>query len=529
MSKNDEKEFCSFLLADEVHLHKVMQIAIDVLNRPAGSLLGHRKNVPNHQLREAHPHDEQPVYRVDVDGLKEVLYIDQEFQLAYCEALVTMEQLCTATLAVGFLPTVVPEYRSFTVSGLVNGDGVQSSCHKYGTFGVGAVMGVEMVEGDGTIVFATRTCEEGEVRLGEEGGGHKRVHVSHNEDLLAALCGSHGTMGIVTAVAVKLRKAEPYVHSLYHHFSTRHEYVEKLTALALPCVSVSSEVKGTSEIGRKEEAVCDFLDAVVFSATHYTIVESWFCSKDEAIAQQQPWTEAYHPLDEAGMGEEWYYQYARHTRKRGIQSDVIATREFVHRSERGAYWAAEFFVNFPALTNSRRGRRMVDKEARELEKLYGFKDNFLSPAEAARCYVMQDLGVYLSRLEEVLVYVQEKLCIYPIWNCVIRLPHNKATYCDPARPNTTGPRLIVDVGLYGEPGIKHFQHARMINALQRTVDFPSLWGQCYLTRDEMRDHVYDRPTYLKLRKKYKVGTYFQLCAPLPYYAPCFCCLVCTLL
>jgi FAD/FMN-containing dehydrogenase len=97
-----------------------------------------------------------------------------------------MGALAAATLEKGFLPAVVPQFRKFTVSGLINGEGIQSSCHRYGIF-TQTLDSVEMVTADGHSVTASR---------------------SHNHDIFAALPESLGTLGIVVAAPARYERYE---------------------------------------------------------------------------------------------------------------------------------------------------------------------------------------------------------------------------------------------------------------------------------------------------------------------------------
>ena len=119
-----------------------------------------------------------------------------------------MGALAAATLAKGFLPAVVPEYRKFTVSGLINGEGIQSSSHRYGIF-TNTLESVDIVTAAGETVTASRTG---------------------NAELFEALPESLGTLGVVVAAAIRLVPAKPFVRLTYRRFDTLEEYAAAFRA-----------------------------------------------------------------------------------------------------------------------------------------------------------------------------------------------------------------------------------------------------------------------------------------------------------
>jgi delta24-sterol reductase len=153
----------------------VRAVAAQVRARPQGTFLTIRKDTPSHGVRAtAYKRDSQAV---DVSPLTHILSIDPGARTATVEDQVPLGRLCREALAQGLLPQVVPEYPTFTVAGLVNGEGLQSSSHRYGVFSR-TITALEVVLGDGSVVVATP---------------------DQHPHLFGALPGSLGTLGVVTA------------------------------------------------------------------------------------------------------------------------------------------------------------------------------------------------------------------------------------------------------------------------------------------------------------------------------------------
>jgi delta24-sterol reductase len=182
------------------HEERVAAIAAQVKARPPGKRLTIRKAHPGHT-----PHDlsyKNDCHPVEVDGLDAILAMDQGARTVTVEGQVTLGKLCKEALAAGMMPKVVPEFETFTVAGLVNGLGIETSSHRHGVFPA-SVVGLEVVLGNGEVREVT----------GKDGG-----------DLLSHLPGSYGTLGIVTRATLQLQQAKPFIRSAYRHFAKLADY-----------------------------------------------------------------------------------------------------------------------------------------------------------------------------------------------------------------------------------------------------------------------------------------------------------------
>src|SRR5215469_13937808 len=96
------------------HQERVERVRQQVLLRPPEKRLTISKAHPGHT-----PHDlgyKSGCHPVRVGGLGD---------------------LCRRTLALGLMPKVVPVFETFTISGLVNGLGIETSSHRHGVFPLG--------------------------------------------------------------------------------------------------------------------------------------------------------------------------------------------------------------------------------------------------------------------------------------------------------------------------------------------------------------------------------------------------------
>jgi delta24-sterol reductase len=406
------------------HEARVREVAAQVTARPAGSRLTIRKTTPSHSIRDQAY--KTGLQAIDVSALNRVLEVDPDRGVVVAEGQVTMGELVKATLARGFVPAVVPEFSQFTVSGLINGEGIQSSSHRYGLF-THTVVAIEVVLADGSVMTTT---------------------ADRQPDVLAALAESLGTLAIVTSATIRMVPAKPWVLCTYRRFRSLPEYVAAFSA----------------SLGE-----ADFHEGMNFGPRGYVLATGVFVDApgDRAV------------FDPDHAGGEYFYQHVRSAAgQRDVTHEVIATGAYLTRLQRGMWWLMECHSDFPLLSETAWGRGHMDRVARDLYTKTGFASQDLTTAERDRCLINQDMGVTLGQLRDAIEWVQSRLQVYPLWNCAVRLPDDER--------RRLGADYLVDVGIYGEPMAADYRNVRDMRALQKFVPAPSLWGVSYLTWDEIK-------------------------------------------
>jgi hypothetical protein len=156
----------------------------------------------------------------------------------------------------------------------------------------------------------------------------------------------------------------------------------------------------------------------------------------------------------------------------------METLAYLARCERGLWWMAECIVGWPMLSGTSWGRKHIDRTTARTYEQFGFESRDLTPHERNRCLINQDMGVRSKRLGEGIRWIQQRLGVYPIWNCAVRLP-------DAVPAAYQGSTHLVDLGIYGEPMSPGYRYIRDLRALQKMADGASLWGTSYLTWEEI--------------------------------------------
>ncbi|WP_347257252.1 FAD-binding protein, partial [Methylocaldum sp.] len=130
--------------------------------------------------------------KIDI-SLYDILEIDEERRLLRVEPLATMGQISRCLVPRGWTLPVVPELDDLTVGGLIMGFGVESSSHKYG--------------------LIQHICESFDIVTAE--GKLLRCSPSENADLFYLIPWSHGTLGFLVAVQLRIIPAKKYVRLHY--------------------------------------------------------------------------------------------------------------------------------------------------------------------------------------------------------------------------------------------------------------------------------------------------------------------------
>ncbi len=424
----------------DLHAQRVAAVAASVRACPPGVRLGLLKARAGHT-----PHAlayKQGTHSIDLRELVHVLEVDPVRRTATVEGGVTLDRLCRATLESGLLPAVVPELDTFTVAGLIGGLGIETSSHRHGLF-PDTSLSFEVVLGNGDVVVASATSEP---------------------ELFHLLPGTFGTLGIVTAATLQLVPAGPFVRSRYQRFAAVEPYLQALT-----------------DATRSH----DFVEGFVFARDAYALVTSDFADSAACLP-------VYPALEH---GAPWYFQHVQRQAAAGAE-DAVDTYGYLFRHQRGLFWVARAIAGEWPFSNTTWGRRHLDGQAERQRRSEGLT-SAMPMHLRERCLVMQDLGVRAARLPEVLDWISRHVGVFPLWNCPFRT----------LRPGFFRGRtpvegeLLVDVGVYGEPTAKTFRHVETLQALQRLVDAPSLWGVSYLTRDDLAV-LFDLQGHAVLQERY---------------------------
>jgi hypothetical protein len=407
-------------------------------------------------------------YQIDISLLTSILEINQSDQYADVEALVTFEQLCKATLQYGLLPAVVPEFKSITIGGAIQGIAIESTSWKYGTF-------------DKTVIEATLITGHGTI-----------LSSSEAPDLWKAVPGSNGTLALVVAARVRLVQATNWIHLRYVFYSDLSKFLniidEKMTSK-----------KDTNWIGDNQ-----VIDAIQF------------CEKDQSIngivAMYGGCVS--HPISDTKVYKEtmfspFFYQHVKSilTEKKMIIDDdtlilheeYIPILEYLFRYDRGGFWMIEASATMIPLL-----RLILDTSFLLALLNHFFKTSTLykiamlvSDQKRESIGMLQDVDVPSDRTQEVINWAISK-DLNKLWLCPVRSFGSNENLFSVVQSKT---RFVMNIGLYGLAKNLPQSNLDLQRLVAKLQGKPGLYAHIYASRDEFWSW-YNYEEYVRLRNKW---------------------------
>ncbi|MFW6049543.1 MAG: FAD-binding oxidoreductase [Myxococcota bacterium] len=398
--------------------------------------------------------------RIDLD-LKDVLGLDEERRVVRVEPLVNMGQLARYLVPRGWALEVMVEMEDLTAGGLSMGLGMETTSHRFGLLQE-TIEAFELVLSDGSLLRVTRESDP---------------------ELFHALPWSHGTLGFLTAVELRVMPIKPFVRMRY-----------------IPCHSLEELCERTRALAVAEDAP-EFLEATVFSRSTGVIQCGWL---DDAPADRA----RIHPINR--WYEPYFYMHVKSALTRGELEEWVPIRQYFHRHTRGLFWKLRELIPFaehPAyrLLLGWMGAPKVSLLKRTMTE--GVRKRLVYQQ------VAQDLLIPIREMKRA-IELQDGLCgIYPLLVYPIRVYDHGDLQGLLRRPPHPEPgkswEMYFDLGIYGIPAAlrrgEPWDAPTAIRALEgfaREVGGCTLpWADLFMTRQEFEE-MFDHRLYRRMRAKY---------------------------
>lgn len=385
--------------------------------------------------------------RIEVN-LMDILEINSDKKIVRVEPMVNMGQLTATLNPLGWTIPVLPEIDDLTVGGMVMGTGIESSSHKYGLF-QHICVSYELVLCDGSLVKCSR---------------------DENPDLFYAIPWSYGTLGLLTAVEIKLVPAKKYVKLTYNPVIGSDNIVSQFTA-------ASKDLRN------------EFVEALAFTDDE-AVIMTGVMSNDNVGGDQ---------INSIGMWyKPWFFLHVKKMLERNVPViEYIPLREYYHRHTRSIFWELQDIIPFGnnPLFRYTLGWMMPPKiSLLKLTQTEGIKKLYENN------HVLQDMLVPIENMKGSIKIFQDTFNVFPIWLCPFILPNDPGML----RPKDGKERLYVDIGLYGVPKVPNFKPREDMRKIEKYVTdvkgFQMLYADTYMTKEEFRK-MFDHTLYDKMREK----------------------------
>ncbi|PIR44690.1 MAG: hypothetical protein COV10_03285 [Candidatus Vogelbacteria bacterium CG10_big_fil_rev_8_21_14_0_10_51_16] len=389
---------------------------------------------------------------IDTSTLTHVLEIDPGSNTALVEPGVTMEQLVYETGRRGLVPAVVPEFPNITLGGAIAGGAGESSSYRHG--------------------LVHELCESYDVLLGD--GALVTASPSSHTDLFRAIPGSCGSLGVITAIRLRLIPATRYVRLRY-----------------LPVASFSEAVAVTEK--HWDNVGVDFIGGLLFARDRGVIMLGTRCHETGGL-----------PLARfCRAHDEWFSLHADTISRAGvIREEVVPLIDYLFRYDRGAFFVGKYaFDRFRVPFN--RLTRFILNPIMNTRTFY----QALHETGTAQEYFVQDISVPLERTTALLEHTHEHLGIYPLWLCLLR-----TDAVHPFSPTNIGAGRVMNVGIWGPLALAYREFVQVNRVMERLTTRLNgrkiLYAHLYAPEGEFW-HSYPKTLYEQLRAVYRAAAFLD--------------------
>ncbi|XP_050668269.1 delta(24)-sterol reductase-like isoform X3 [Leptidea sinapis] len=409
----------------------------------------------------------QKHHRVDIP-LYDVLALDEAAMSVRVEPMVTIGDITDYLIPRGYSLAVTIELVDATLGGLAFGTGMSTHSHKVGLYHE-TIMSYEVVLGDGSLVTATATND--------------------HSDLFKALHWSHGSLGFLVALTLKIVKIKPYIKLTYTPVQGQKKYCDMLR-----------EYSGANEA--KPQYFPDYIEGTIFSSDSAVIMTGDYSEYDRKV-----------PVNHCSRWyKPWFYKHVQSFLQKGESVELIPLRDYLLRHNRSIFWVVEDMISF--------GNNPIFRFL--LGWLLPPKPAFLkfTTTPGVRAYtftkqVFQDIVLPLQELERQIEIATELFDKYPLLVYPCRIIDHGPMSGQLGRPPSkylvpgTDYAMYNDLGVYGVPGkVKDKKSYNPVAAMRAMEQFTRelggysfLYADIFMTGDEFQQ-MFDLSLYAVVRRKY---------------------------
>lgn len=329
-------------------------VKLSILQREVALTDGtYQRKHSNHTYRGGSRKNSQN--RISMKNFTNILSFDPKKKLLELEANVKVCDVIEFLLKKGYNLSACPDLKELTLAGLVCGVGGGNTSHLQGYFHN------QVVECD--IIFP----------------GGKVETVKSSDLLFKCIPFTLGTMGYLTRIVVKVRKAKPFVESHNIRFDNYNDFYDAITNV---------------------EPEYTFCDSTIYSSTEFVLVKGKYVSKIPPS----------HSLTNV-VNKDVYYEEIR---KPGKEIMYMKTYDWIYRFSTDLYYTT---MELPSFLKSKTLRQMIPRKMIEpVQRMIG---TFM-PVNIEN--ICQDVLIPAEKAKEFFVWYDENISLYPLYNVPVKSP-----------------------------------------------------------------------------------------------------------
>lgn len=398
--------------------------------------------------------------------LRDILELNEEGLTITVEPMVNMADITRYLVPKGYALAVQVEMDDLTVGGLCMGVGIEASSHIHG-FLFETITEYELVVANGDILKASAT---------------------EHTDLFRSLPWSHGTLGFLVGVTLKIVKIQPYIKLEYHPF---HSVAE-----------LSAAFRKFTEEGSQPT----FLEGLQFSKEEGILMTGSF-DDGKNMTSLNKINHYYKP---------WFYEHVKSFLSKGKGTEWIPARHYFHRHTPSVFFQLKDLIPF---ANKAWYRYLFSWLGAPKVSLMKFSMTKELRKKAFANRVAQDILIPVEAMEEALEIVDTDYNIYPIWLCSVKIVDYEKHHSVIPRPvnKKAGKNygMYIDIGIYGIPTVikkqQNWDSAYYGRKLEKfNLDkggFQMLYADIFMTRKEF-EGMFNLDLYNQVRETYGADKVF---------------------
>mmetsp|Transcript_3665 Transcript_3665/g.10525 ORF Transcript_3665/g.10525 Transcript_3665/m.10525 type:complete len:577 (-) Transcript_3665:395-2125(-) len=238
--------------------------------------------------------------KINTAHLNHILDVDEEAMTITCEPMVTMGMITEYLLPKDLALVVQVEMESITIGGISMGFGMETNSHRTGLFQE-TVVAYEICTPDADILKVTEESDP---------------------ELFRALPWSHGSLGFLMSVTVRMQRIKPFVRITYVPTYSTKDLASKMETLAT------------------QENSPSFLEATIYTRDKAVIQCAEFCDAPATAEEKRRYN---------GINWWWkpfYYKWVETFIEKGESWEIVPTKHFYHRFTRSIFWEIEDMIPF---------------------------------------------------------------------------------------------------------------------------------------------------------------------------------------
>lgn len=415
--------------------------------------------------------------RLSLSHLNNILSVDTEKMILRAEPYVTVGKVCKELLPRNLTLAVCLELFDATLGGLAMGVGMTTHSHKVGLYQE-CVTCYEILTGDGRLIRATKDGE--------------------HSDLWYTLPWSHGSLGLLVALEVKIIPCKPYIKLTYTPFAKQggpEGYGEAMRSISTMTDTVSQP---------------DFIEMTVFSKNKAVIMTGDF-SDGPSCGEPLEMLKINHV---GRWYKKWFFTHVETFLEKGKAYEYIPIEEYLLRHNRAIFWTVQDMIEWG---NNFWFRLFCGWLMPPRVSLLKYSTTPAFREMTFTCQVFQDIVMPIAEMENAINKSEEELNIYPVlvYPCRIYNHKNGAPQGQIRAPRQeymvpgTNYGMYMDLGVYGVPKLikekKFFNtpsHMRKMEEYTCKVGgAPFLYADTFFTEAEFEE-MFDLTLYKEVRAKY---------------------------